>query len=111
MAGDFFETFDAPVKHIDKCPSLLPNNSGSPPFKYPVEFRRLVYTTNAIESLHSQMRKNIAGGKLFPNDIAVLKSCSSISETFQTADLAGQGWDLVIISSSPCSRSTETRGH
>ena len=29
-------------------------------FKYPVEFRRLIYTTNAIESLHSQMRKNIA---------------------------------------------------
>jgi transposase-like protein len=29
-------------------------------FNHPVEFRRLIYTTNAIESLHSQMRKNIA---------------------------------------------------
>jgi len=29
-------------------------------FKYPVEPRRIIYPTNAIESLHSQMRKNIA---------------------------------------------------
>jgi transposase-like protein len=42
-------------------------------FKYPVEFRRLIYTTNAIESLHSQMRKNIASRKVFPHDDAVIK--------------------------------------
>ena len=28
-------------------------------FRYLVELRRIIYTTNAIESLHSQMRKNI----------------------------------------------------
>jgi transposase-like protein len=42
-------------------------------FKYPVELRRIVYTTNAIESLHSQMRKNISNRKVFPNDDAVMK--------------------------------------
>jgi transposase-like protein len=42
-------------------------------FKYPVELRRIVYTTNAIESLHSQLRKNIATRKVFPNDEAVIK--------------------------------------
>jgi putative transposase len=42
-------------------------------FKYPVELRRMVYTTNAIESLHSQMRKNISNRKVFPNDESVLK--------------------------------------
>ena len=42
-------------------------------FKYPVELRRIVYTTNAIESLHSQMRKNICNRKMFPNDDAVIK--------------------------------------
>ena len=42
-------------------------------FKYPVEFRRLIYTTNAIESLHSQLRKNIATRKVFPHDEAVIK--------------------------------------
>ncbi len=40
---------------------------------YPVEFRRLIYTTNAIESLHSQIRKNIASRKMFPHDYAVIK--------------------------------------
>ena len=44
-------------------------------FKYPVELRRIVYTTNAIESLHSQMRKNISNRKVFPNDDAVVKTC------------------------------------
>jgi transposase-like protein len=39
-------------------------------FKYSVEFRRLIYTTNAIESLHSQMCKNIASRKVFPHDDA-----------------------------------------
>ena len=42
-------------------------------FKYPVGFRRLICTTNAIESLHSQMRKNIASRKMVPNDDAVIK--------------------------------------
>jgi putative transposase len=41
-------------------------------FKYPVERRRMIYTTHAIESLHSQMRKNIANRKVFPNDEAVI---------------------------------------
>ena len=34
---------------------------------------RIIYTTNAIESLHSQMRKNISTRKVFPNDDAVIK--------------------------------------
>ena len=42
-------------------------------FAYPVELRRIIYTTNAIESLHSQMRKNISNRKVFPNDDAVFK--------------------------------------
>jgi putative transposase len=42
-------------------------------FKYPVELRRIIYTTNAIESLHSQMRKNISNRKVFPHDEAVIK--------------------------------------
>ena len=42
-------------------------------FKYPVELRRIIYTTNAIEGLHSQMRKNIASRKVFPNDEAIIK--------------------------------------
>jgi transposase-like protein len=45
-------------------------------FHYPVELRRIIYTTNAIESLHSQMRKNISSRKVFPHDEAVIKILS-----------------------------------
>lgn len=40
---------------------------------YPVEVRRILYTTNAIESLNSQLRKVIRYRGPFPNDEAVFK--------------------------------------
>jgi putative transposase len=55
-------------------------------FKYPVEFRRLIYTTNAIESLHSQMRKNIASRKMFPGDDAVIKILFLNIRNFSTGE-------------------------
>jgi putative transposase len=42
-------------------------------FQISRRFARLIYTTNAIESLHSPMRKNIATRKMFPHDDAVIK--------------------------------------
>ena len=65
-------------------------------FKYPVEFRRLIYTTNAIESLHSQMRKNIASRKMFPNDDAVLKILFLNIRNFSNRWSRRQGWDIVM---------------
>lgn len=65
-------------------------------FKYPVEFRRLIYTTNAIESLHSQMRKNIASRKVFPNDEAVLKILFLNIRNFSNRWSRRQGWDIVM---------------
>ena len=40
---------------------------------YPVEVRRVLYTTNAIESLNSQLRKVTRHRGPFPNDEAVFK--------------------------------------
>ena len=40
---------------------------------YPVSVRRILYTTNAIESLNSQLRKVIRNRGPFPNDDAVFK--------------------------------------
>lgn len=40
---------------------------------YPVEVRRILYTTNAVESLNSQLRKVIRYRGPFPNDDAVFK--------------------------------------
>ncbi len=42
-------------------------------FDYPDEIRRVIYTTNAIESLNSVIRKAIKNRKIFPHDQAAMK--------------------------------------
>ena len=44
-----------------------------PVFAYPPEIRRLLYTTNAIESLHMQLRKILKSRGHFPTDEAATK--------------------------------------
>jgi len=44
-----------------------------PFFAFPPEVRRVIYTTNAIESLHMQLRKIIKNRGHFPNDDAATK--------------------------------------
>lgn len=44
-----------------------------PFFGYPAEIRAMIYTTNAIESLHMQLRKVIKNRGHFPNDEAAIK--------------------------------------
>ncbi len=41
--------------------------------KYPTEIRKLIYTTNMIESCHRQLRKVTKGKSIFPTDEALLK--------------------------------------
>ena len=43
-------------------------------FDYPMEIRRIIYTTNAIESLNSSIRKYTKTKTVFPDDQAALKS-------------------------------------
>lgn len=42
-------------------------------FDYPFEIRKIFYTTNAIESLNSVIRKAIRNRKIFPTDQSALK--------------------------------------
>lgn len=42
-------------------------------FRYPVELRKLIYTTNSIENLHGCLRKNTRNRKIFPNDEAAIR--------------------------------------
>jgi putative transposase len=65
-------------------------------FRYPVELRRIIYTTNAIEGLHSQMRKNISNRKVFPNDDAVIKILFLNIRNFSNRWSKRQGWDIVM---------------
>ena len=44
-----------------------------PFFAYPPEVRRIIYTTNAIESLNSSLRSAVSRRGHFPNDEAALK--------------------------------------
>jgi putative transposase len=44
-----------------------------PMFSYPSEIRRVIYTTNTIESLNMTLRKLTKNRSLFPNDEAVFK--------------------------------------
>jgi putative transposase len=44
-----------------------------PMFSYPGEIRRVIYTTNTIESLNMTLRKVTKNRSLFPNDEAVFK--------------------------------------
>lgn len=44
-----------------------------PFFEFPPEIRRVIYTTNAIESLNFSLRKVIKNRSLFPSDEAVFK--------------------------------------
>jgi len=45
----------------------------SPFYSYPHEIRRIIYTTNAVESLHHQLRKVTKTTTIFPHDEALTK--------------------------------------
>jgi len=45
-----------------------------PMFQFPPEIRKIIYTTNAIESLNMTMRKYTRNRRIFPNDESALKS-------------------------------------
>ena len=46
----------------------------SPIFKFSAEVRKVIYTTNAIESLNATYRKLNRQGSVFPSDTALLKA-------------------------------------
>lgn len=42
-------------------------------YKYPAQIRRLIYTTNPIESLHSMIKKTIGSKGSFPSEVSAFK--------------------------------------
>ena len=59
-------------------------------FDYPDEIRRVIYTTNAIESLNSVIRKAINNRKIFPHDQSAMKV------VYLAIDSASRKWTLPI---------------
>jgi transposase-like protein len=85
----FAQTWD------DRFPSISKswrNNWANliPLFNYPQEIRKAIYTTNAIESLNSGIRKNTKNRKIFPNDQSALKVI------YLAIEAASQKWTMPI---------------
>jgi len=59
-------------------------------FDYPADIRKVIYTTNAIESLNSVIRKSVKTRKLFPNDEAALKV------VYLAIEAASKKWTMPI---------------
>lgn len=59
-------------------------------FKYPADIRRIIYTTNSIESVHRQFRKLTKTKGGFPNDNSLLKLL------FMGVNNASKKWTMPI---------------
>ena len=59
-------------------------------FSYPEDIRKVIYTTNAIESLNSVIRKSVKTRKVFPNDNSAMKVI------YLAVDAASKKWSMPI---------------
>ena len=59
-------------------------------FEYPADIRKVIYTTNAIESLNSVIRKAIKNRRVFPHDESALKTI------FMAVEHASKKWTMPI---------------
>ena len=64
---------------------------------YPEEIRKIIYTTNAIESLNSQLRKVTNNKRVFPSDDSVFKSLYlTISYITAKWTMPVQNWNMAM---------------
>ena len=68
----------------------------TPFFEFPEEIRKIIYTTNAVESLNSTMRKIIKTRGSFPSEEAALKllylAIQNLTAKWETI----QGWKAAM---------------
>ena len=66
-------------------------------FDYPVEIRKIIYTTNLIENLNGKIRKYTRAKLSFPNDDALKKSVYlAISEIEKKWTMPVKNWAIVL---------------
>jgi transposase-like protein len=66
-------------------------------FEFPVEIRKIIYTTNLIENLNGKIRKYTKNKLSFPTDEAVLKSTFlAIREATKKWSMPIQNWGIVL---------------
>lgn len=67
-------------------------------FQYPEELRKIIYTTNVIESYHRQLRKVTKGKTIFPNDESLQKMLYlSTMDVMKKWTGRVQGWGQIIL--------------
>jgi putative transposase len=71
-----------------------------PFLEFPVELRRIVYTTNAIESLNARFRRAVRHRGHFPNEQAAMKVLYLVAQQYRPgrANLKGKinGWKHIL---------------
>lgn len=81
-ASDEKNAWEAYDRVAEKWPPKYPNamklwydnlDAIMPIFKFSIDVRKVIYTTNAIESLNSTYRKHNSQRSVFPSDTALLK--------------------------------------
>jgi len=88
-------------QHGDKHPSVIRTfrtrwEHFVPFLSYPEEIRRMLYTTNAVESLNSQLRKVLRNRGPFPNEDAVFKVLFLAIKNAKTNWRAAKNWTKVL---------------
>ena len=68
---DFKETFKKYTKVVEKIESFM--EFLEPLFELPIEIRKAIYTSNAVESVNSALRKVTRGKGSFPSEESVYK--------------------------------------
>ncbi|MDR0429118.1 MAG: transposase, partial [Tannerellaceae bacterium] len=66
-------------------------------FDFPLEIRRVIYTTNRIENLNGKIRKYTRNKLSFPTDEAVIKSVYlAIREVSRKWTVPIKDWGLIL---------------
>ncbi len=66
-------------------------------FEFPLEIRKIIYTTNLMENLNGKIRKYSKNKMSFPTDDAVLKSvCLALKEATKKWSMPIQNWGIVL---------------
>ena len=99
-AGDALDTFE--LEHGDRYPGIVRLWRDAwerfiPFLAYPAVIRKIVYTTNMVESVNYQMRKATKTRGHFPDDESTLKLLRLIARDLSTtrggvAGTGTQGW-------------------
>ena len=66
-------------------------------FAFPEQIRRIIYTTNAVESVHRQLRKVTKNKAVFPTDESLVKMLFlAIRDVSKKWTMPMHGWKTII---------------